>query len=417
MLPLVGAKAASRIEKTYQPPISGHTNETPYEIHKDRCLGVILSTCCGDCLGAPVEFLTFSESAKRTGGELVRDFSSDRDRVAGCYTDDTEMVMAMADCLTSTREINAERFCEFYCKWFYEEPHRGYGPSVSRLFQLLDTKKITYKNSGTFIHKNGSYANGALMRIAPLALPFMHPDVKKEEVTDDFLYKMVYTASMPTHVNIEAVDAAYLQVQMMMELSKLKNMDEFNPKTFLEWVISKSKSAVRDKLAIVGKILFEENDFDVQEEEENEWKMTYNYIAQVTSFLSQVVGDCEFGYGFQVKAVDALASVLFVFLQYYKSPECLIRIVTMAGDADTTGAIMGALVGSVYGAKWIPQRWFDMIENEEDYGRDAMIILADKLSHLQISTKATSENKDANLLYYTSNDEDIHYETFQSKFQ
>jgi len=37
--------------------------------------------------------------------------------------------------------------------------------------------------------------------------------------------------------------------------------------------------------------------------------------------------------------------------------ECLVRIVNRGGDADTAGAIAGAVAGAHYGLEAIPRRW------------------------------------------------------------
>jgi len=55
----------------------------------------------------------------------------------------------------------------------------------------------------------------------------------------------------------------------------------------------------------------------------------------------------------------------------------------MGGDADTIGAITGALLGALYGTHWIPTRWFNNIENGP-YGRDYTIDLAKQLSMLDL---------------------------------
>jgi ADP-ribosyl-[dinitrogen reductase] hydrolase len=42
---------------------------------------------------------------------------------------------------------------------------------------------------------------------------------------------------------------------------------------------------------------------------------------------------------------------------------CLIDTVNRGGDADTTGAIAGAIAGAFYGRAAIPYRWVDAVDS------------------------------------------------------
>ena len=61
--------------------------------YEDRCIGCLLGTACGDILGAGVEGMAISEIRLEYG--QVRDFL-DTSRGFGCYTDDTQMTLALA---------------------------------------------------------------------------------------------------------------------------------------------------------------------------------------------------------------------------------------------------------------------------------------------------------------------------------
>ncbi len=41
------------------------------------------------------------------------------------------------------------------------------------------------------------------------------------------------------------------------------------------------------------------------------------------------------------------------------------RVVRLAGDADTNGAVAGALLGARFGARAIPPGWLERIESAE----------------------------------------------------
>ena len=55
------------------------------------------------------------------------------------------------------------------------------------------------------VYPEGSYANGGVMRIAPVGLAFRN-------ASNDQLHSAVVSALLCTHVHPEAIDGAYIQV-------------------------------------------------------------------------------------------------------------------------------------------------------------------------------------------------------------
>jgi ADP-ribosyl-[dinitrogen reductase] hydrolase len=56
--------------------------------------------------------------------------------------------------------------------------------------------------------------------------------------------------------------------------------------------------------------------------------------------------------------------VLCGFFETNTFEDCLIRVVNRGGDADTTGAMVGALAGALYGLDAIPKRWLKALEKD-----------------------------------------------------
>jgi ADP-ribosyl-[dinitrogen reductase] hydrolase len=55
--------------------------------------------------------------------------------------------------------------------------------------------------------------------------------------------------------------------------------------------------------------------------------------------------------------VDTMQTVLHFLFTTSSFEECLIATVNQGGDADTTGAIVGAIAGAYYGIEAIPREW------------------------------------------------------------
>lgn len=73
---------------------------------------------------------------------------------------------------------------------------------------------------------------------------------------------------------------------------------------------------------------------------------------------------------------DTLRAVLHAFFQADSFEECLVATVNQGGDADTTGAIVGAIAGAHFGPEGIPRRWVRKLDRALV---QEMAVLSDRL--------------------------------------
>ncbi|MFZ5832884.1 MAG: ADP-ribosylglycohydrolase family protein [Planctomycetota bacterium] len=306
---------------------------------EDRCIGCLLGTACGDILGAGVEGWSATE-IRETYGEL-RDFY-ESDRGFGCYTDDTQMTVALAASLVSRGHVDAAHVAAKYAQHY--EGWRGYGGAAHRAMRALESG-ADYHGTGRLEFPEGSYGNGGAMRIAPVGLVYRH-------ASSDVLQQAVVDAILCTHVHPEAVDAAFVQAKAV-ALAATIDAAAFDPRRFLSELHSVSRTTIMQaKLEKLSRGLREDEDDIV-------------VIASV---------------GNRVRASEAVAAALWAFHKYGGNPEeCIIRAVSFGGDTDTIGAMAGALVGALHGSSWIPARWYDHIENGPR-GRDDIVELGRRLA-------------------------------------
>src|SRR5919204_255382 len=59
---------------------------------------------------------------------------------------------------------------------------------------------------------------------------------------------------------------------------------------------------------------------------------------------------------------DTMQTVLHHFFTTTSFEACLVATVNQGGDADTTGAIAGAIAGAYYGPEAIPARWLKRLD-------------------------------------------------------
>ena len=60
-----------------------------------------------------------------------------------------------------------------------------------------------------------------------------------------------------------------------------------------------------------------------------------------------------------------IPTCLYLLLTTDSFEEAVTEVVNLGGDADTAGAILGAMAGAYYGVDAIPERWLDGLQNRE----------------------------------------------------
>jgi ADP-ribosyl-[dinitrogen reductase] hydrolase len=60
--------------------------------------------------------------------------------------------------------------------------------------------------------------------------------------------------------------------------------------------------------------------------------------------------------------VDTMQTVLHGFFTTENFSDCLIKVVNLGGDADTTGALAGMLSGARHGIKGLPGEWLERLD-------------------------------------------------------
>jgi poly(ADP-ribose) glycohydrolase ARH3 len=85
----------------------------------------------------------------------------------------------------------------------------------------------------------------------------------------------------------------------------------------------------------------------------------------------RVVG--ELGHG--IEAFNSVPTAIYSFLRHSRSfQDAVLYAVNLGGDADTIGAMTGAISGAYHGIEAIPERWRNGLERKDDIEK-----LAEKL--------------------------------------
>ena len=124
---------------------------------------MLIEIAIGDAYGAGSEFRDLSDL--RQYNTLQRYIEHPLGVKAGCYTDDTQMSIAVAEVLLNEEALNAESFSDSFVRCYKRDPRPGY----ARGFQALLDECENGADLREKISPN-SRRNGAMMRSVPLGL-------------------------------------------------------------------------------------------------------------------------------------------------------------------------------------------------------------------------------------------------------
>jgi len=291
----------------------------------ERYIGTLLGGCIGDILGSTNEGKTY-DSIRSNNNHLVTKFHNNR------YTDDTELTLVLARYLANHSSSNKDHSMVQEVHSMYQKvvknSSRGYSKNTRYLLS----------NWTHCMLANAAETNGAIMRIAPMAL------IKCK--SDQDLYDKIKYATYCTHgENKDAIDTAFIHVKLLNSIIHQKQ------KTAESIYLYAKELAQRVKNPTIYTYLTMIHPDNKNRFEETRWN----------------VNKSIFGYDiFQIKAIDCYICTLVCFLYNFENPkDALIMAANLGGDTDTIAKLVGDLVGATYGTDWIPDEWQNPEGKEE----------------------------------------------------
>jgi len=270
----------------------------------DRVRGCLLGLAVGDALGAPYEFKapgSYTPEPELVGGGTWG-------LPAGYWTDDTSMALCLAESLIERGFDPADQM-QRYLRWYRE----GYLSSTGRCFDIGNATRAAlerFERTGDpFAGDPEAGGNGALMRIAPVALYY-----------GDDLGTAVDAAEQvarTTHGHPMALEACRYFVVLLWRAVNGSRKAELHPEGF--------HTPCPQIAAVVA----------------GSWR---------TGVVS--------GRG---DAANTLNAALWAFYGTESFEEGALRAVSLGEDTDTVGAVYGALAGAYYGEAGIPGEWREQL--------------------------------------------------------
>jgi ADP-ribosyl-[dinitrogen reductase] hydrolase len=295
----------------------------------------LLGLAVGDALGAPLKTLE-ANTLSRKHGRVTEMLGGGRQKLpAGAVTDKTQTVLAVAQSLIERDAFDPDDIAARLVAWLESNP----SSIDNQTRQVLDrirgvgtagNKPSDWKSASLGVQRTipATAGNAALVRCAPVALfdwqdageRVEHARIQAEitHAHQDCQWSSAIAScfiahAMTTQVRDAALDAA---------LEECKNTPAHIRKRV---TVAPSKS--RSEVKSTGNVL------------------------------------------------DTLDVAIWALMNTYSFEDAVVEAVNLGGDADTAGALCGAMAGAFYGEADIPARWLEPLQH-----RDQLTGLADKLA-------------------------------------
>lgn len=312
---------------------------------EDKFKGALVGTFVGDAFGRPFE-------GRRRRSPIRREEIGVFAPGTAAYSDDTEMTIATAESLIRSRGFDQDDMARAFLENFHRE--RGYGRGTKAVFRLW-RQGVSVAEAAEMVFEGGSFGNGAAMRMAPVGcLYFDRPGE---------LLRIARQAALLTHAHRLGWSGAVVQAAAVALAVESMPSRDLDPAGFLE--------------RLTGFVPSEADD--------------YARLLEAARDLLRTASDDPFAVvgflGNDSTATGSVCTAVYAFLKHPRSfSEAVLYAVALGGDADTIGAMTGAIAGAYHGMSAIPCRWLEMLENGSK-GLDHVVRLGAELFGLWQSTR------------------------------
>jgi poly(ADP-ribose) glycohydrolase ARH3 len=307
------------------------------EILRDKFRGAILGCFLGDAFGSGFEGM-HPDRAVFHLSNLSKKFTRH-------YTDDTDMTLALAESMAQCSKVDPEDIAKQFS--LYCDLTRGYAIGTIKAILALRAGLKWYQVA-RIVFEEGSFGNGAAMRVSPVGL-FYHHDL------DEIQEAAIKQANI-THVHPLGQWGAVMQ-GCSVGLAVIQNSKE---------PFKKEEVIVHLREVLWGGPIGYMRALNKIEEMLAEGKKLQ--AREVVRSL-----------GNGVEAHFSVPSACYIAITY--SPDFCDAIraaISLGGDTDTIAGMVGAIVGAHVGEKGLPIEWIEQLE-DGPRGRSFARGLADRL--------------------------------------
>lgn len=289
----------------------------------DKIRGCLYGQAIGDALGLGAEFLSKEQVTKfyPYGLSKYEDIIQDRHRnrwIKGAWTDDTDMMLCIMDAFDG-KEFNIRKVAQNFKKWADGVP-MGIGSHTQKVLFMRDYVDIPFDCSRLWweVSRCQIAANGAVMRTSVIGCEVTNIAFQAEQI------------AKLTHYDPRCAGSSVIVSEIIHNL------------------VWNKRELSYDEIINLG------NKYD---ERIAEWiNIAFN------GDISELHLDREHEMGYTLKTLGAGLWVYFHSKDFLSG---LLAIINEGGDADTNGAVAGAILGAKFGLNAIPEYYVQNLHNLE----------------------------------------------------
>ena len=292
---------------------------------------MLLGIAIGDALGNTTEGMRPADRREQYGE--IRDYLPHwRSKELARPTDDTQLAFWTLDQLLVDRGLAPHRLAQR----FASERIFGIGSAVSAAMQAVRLGYRPWYQCGT-----RSAGNGALMRIAPMLVPYL-----REPSTD--LWADTALSAIVTHNDAASTSACLAFVAMLWELLGMEAPPE------PDWWRRRYVELARD---LEGETEYEPRGGAYRGYRGPLWRFVDERLADAEARGLSALEACDEWHS-GAYLLETVPSVLYILTRHGADPEeAIVRAVNDTKDNDTIAAIVGAAAGALHGTAALPERW------------------------------------------------------------
>lgn len=291
---------------------------------KDRFIGTLFGQAIGDALGLGSEFMSKEEvlhyypDGLSTYSQIIQDAHRCRWQ-QGMWTDDTDMMLCIADALIASRgEVNLNQIAKNFKAWFEGNP-LGIGRHTYNVLCFADYVKDPIQAAEIVwtLYRKRSAANGGVMRTSVAGL-------------------------LPENVSEHAEN-----------ICKLTHPD---PRCIGSCVIV---CEIIHSLVYEGKELTLDRILQIADKYDDRIRPFIEIANNSTDIESLELTGLEQGY-----TLKTLSAALWSLWHCDTFKDGLLQVVNAGGDADTNAAVACAILGAKFGYESIPEDYIKGLAEE-----------------------------------------------------
>jgi ADP-ribosyl-[dinitrogen reductase] hydrolase len=297
---------------------------------RDRFRGCLVGLAIGDALGAAAEFMQETDVRARYG--RLTDYGG-RPGHKGQFTDDTAMALCIARSLVECERVDLSDIAARFVHWMITDG-AGIGNQTLAVLTRVQEGQEPFAASAEVWEQSRRKAagNGGVMRCAPIALfDWNQPDALIRDSRETCRLTHPDARCEWGCVAVNTAIAALLRGEVA--------------------VADSVNAAVTGQCDELAAALARAPVVPVTEMRVDGWDQGYSIVTTQIAFAALLGGE--------------------------SFEEALIEVVNRGGDADTNGAVAGALLGARDGHGALPERWREGLLHS-----DEIVSLADSLCRL-----------------------------------